>query len=116
MGRTADVPAALREASVFALSSRGEGFPLALMEAMAMAVPCAAFDCAPGVHEIVTDGEDGLLAPPGNTAELARKLDLLMSDKALRDRLGDRARENVRRYGTAEIVDRWENLFAFLER
>ncbi|MFJ7046498.1 glycosyltransferase [Streptomyces sp. NPDC101112] len=116
MGRTADVPAALREASVFALSSRGEGFPLALMEAMAMAVPCAAFDCAPGVHEIVTDGEDGLLAPPGNTAELARKLDLLMSDKALRDRLGERARESVRRYGTAEIVDRWENLFAFLER
>ncbi|TQE23950.1 glycosyltransferase family 4 protein [Streptomyces ipomoeae] len=116
MGRTSDVQGALRGASVFALSSRGEGFPLALMEAMAMGVPCAAFDCAPGVHEMVRDGEDGLLAHPGNTGELARKLDLLMSDRGLRDRMGERARENVRRYGAEEIMDRWERLFTFLER
>lgn len=116
MGRTSDVPGALRGGSVFALSSRGEGFPLALMEAMAMGVPCAAFDCAPGVHEIVRDGEDGLLVAPGNTGELARKLDLLMSDNGLRDRMGDTARENIRRYGTDEIVGRWEALFDFLER
>ncbi|MDX2826857.1 glycosyltransferase [Streptomyces ipomoeae] len=116
MGRTSDVQGALRGASVFALSSRGEGFPLALMEAMAMGVPCAAFDCAPGVHAMVRDGEDGLLAHPGNTGELARKLDLLMSDRGLRDRMGERARENVRRYGAEEIMDRWERLFTFLER
>ncbi|KUN97584.1 glycosyl transferase [Streptomyces caeruleatus] len=116
MGRTSDVPGALRSGSVFALSSRGEGFPLALMEAMAMGVPCAAFDCAPGVHEIIQDGEDGLLARPGNTGELARRLDLLMSDAALRDRMGDAARENIRRYGADEIAGRWEALFSFLER
>ncbi|WP_307835441.1 glycosyltransferase [Streptomyces adelaidensis] len=116
MGRTSDVPAALRGGSVFALSSRGEGFPLALMEAMAMGVPCVAFDCAPGVHEIVRDGEDGLLVTPGNTGELARKLDLLLTDKSSRDRMGDTARENIRRYGTEEIVGRWEELFTFLER
>ncbi|BBC33651.1 Glycosyl transferase [Streptomyces graminofaciens] len=116
MGRTGDVPGALRGASVFVLSSRGEGFPLALMEAMATGVPCAAFDCAPGVHEIVHDGEDGLLAAPGNTGELARKLDVLMSDKGLRDRMGEAARENILRYGEKEIVGRWEALFTFLER
>ncbi|ULR51088.1 glycosyltransferase [Streptomyces deccanensis] len=116
MGRTHDVQGALRGGSVFALSSRGEGFPLALMEAMAMGVPCVAFDCAPGVHEIVRDGEDGLLVRPGNTGELARKLDQLMTDKTLRDRMGDKARQNIRRYGTEEIVDRWEALFTFLER
>ncbi|MET8681468.1 glycosyltransferase [Streptomyces sp. NPDC004647] len=116
MGSTADVPGALRGGSVFVQSSRGEGFPLALMEAMAMAVPCAAFDCAPGVHEIVRDGEDGLLAAPGNTSELARRLDMLMSDKALRDRMGEAGRVNVQRYSTGEVVRRWEELFAFLER
>jgi glycosyltransferase involved in cell wall biosynthesis len=115
-GRTDDVPAALRAGSVFVQSSRGEGFPLALMEAMATAVPCAAFDCAPGVHEIVRDGEDGLLATPGNTGELARRLDALMSDKELRDTMGDRARTNIQRYAPAEIVRRWEDLFGFLER
>ncbi|MGW1063620.1 glycosyltransferase [Streptomyces aureus] len=116
MGRTSDVPGALRGGSVFVLSSRGEGFPLALMEAMATGLPCAAFDCAPGVHEIVRDGEDGLLATLGNTGELARRLDTLMSDKALRDAMGDAARANVRRFTTDEVVRRWEDLFAFLER
>lgn len=61
-GRTDDVPGALADSSVFVQSSRGEGFPLALLEAMASGVPCAAFDCAPGVREIIRDGEDGLLA------------------------------------------------------
>ncbi|MFF4604590.1 glycosyltransferase [Streptomyces sp. NPDC001339] len=116
MGRTSDVPGALRESAVFALSSRGEGFPLAPMEAMATAVPCVAFDVAPGVHEIITDGEDGLLAPPGNVTEFARHLDALMSGKDLRDSMGEAARENIQRFATAEIVERWESLFALIER
>lgn len=116
MGRTSDVAGALRGGSVFVQSSRGEGFPLALMEAMATAVPCAAFDCAPGVHEIVQDGVDGLLARLGNTAELARRLDTLMSDKELRDRMGELGRGNIQRYTTGEVVRRWEELFLFLER
>ncbi|GAA5614476.1 glycosyltransferase family 4 protein [Streptomyces platensis] len=116
MGRTGDVPGALRKSAVFALSSRGEGFPLAPMEAMATAVPCVAFDVAPGVHEIITDGVDGFLAPPGNITEFARHLDALMSDKELRDTMGEAARENIQRFSTEEIVGRWESLFALVER
>ncbi|GGN52934.1 hypothetical protein GCM10011579_010460 [Streptomyces albiflavescens] len=116
MGSTRDVPGALRGGSVFVLCSRGEGFPLVLMEAMATGLPAAAFDCAPGVHEIIHDGEDGLLATLGNTGELARRLDTLMSDKELRDAMGEAARVNIQRYTEDEIVRRWEELFAFLER
>ncbi|WP_344387345.1 glycosyltransferase [Streptomyces vastus] len=116
MGSTGNAAGALRGGSVFVQSSRGEGFPLALMEAMATGLPCAAFDCAPGVREIVRDGEDGLLAGLGNTGELARRLGTLMSDQELRDRMGDAARANIQRYRTDEIVRRWEELFAFLER
>ncbi|MFB7633776.1 glycosyltransferase [Streptomyces sp. NPDC056149] len=116
MGRTSDVAGALRESAVFALSSRGEGFPLAPMEAMATAVPCVAFDVAPGVREIIADGTDGFLAPPGNITEFARYLDTLMSDKELRDRMGVAARENIQRFSTDEIVGRWEGLFALIER
>ncbi|MEU3525284.1 glycosyltransferase family 4 protein [Streptomyces sp. NPDC038707] len=115
-GQTDDVAAALRGASVFVQSSRGEGFPLALLEAMACAVPCAAFDCAPGVREIVRDEEDGLLARPGNVPELAQKLGRLMEDAELRDSMGELARKNVRRYAPEVIRDRWEELFGFLER
>ncbi|MEV7418648.1 glycosyltransferase [Streptomyces sp. NPDC089919] len=116
MGRTSDVIGALHGGSVFVQSSRGEGFPLALMEAMAAGVPCAAFDCAPGVREIIKDGEDGLLAALGNTGGLARILSTLMSDKELRDAMGDLARERIQRYAPQEIVSRWERLFSFLDR
>ncbi|MFE2018701.1 glycosyltransferase [Streptomyces sp. NPDC059499] len=115
-GRTDDVPGALAASSVFVQSSRGEGFPLALMEAMASGVPCAAFDCAPGVREIVRDGEDGLLAPAGDIGELADRLLRLTGNPRMRDAMGDRARANVQRFSEAEIVRRWEELFAFLER
>ncbi|MGW8376788.1 glycosyltransferase [Streptomyces sp. ODS28] len=114
-GRTDDVPGVLRESSVFVQSSRGEGFPLALMEAMASAVPCAAFDCAPGVRTIVRDGEDGLLAPPGDTAALADRLLRLTGDAGMRDAMGDRARQNVQRFSEAEVLREWERLFALLE-
>ncbi|MFE0580849.1 MULTISPECIES: glycosyltransferase [unclassified Streptomyces] len=116
MGSTDDVLGALREASVFAQASRAEGFPITLLEAMAAGVAPAAFDCAPGVREIVEHGEDGLLARLGNTMELAGHLDALMSDRELRDRLGDNAFRSVKRYSSAEITDRWEDLFSFLER
>ncbi|KUP96719.1 glycosyltransferase [Thermobifida cellulosilytica] len=115
-GTTSDVPGALRDASVLVQSSRGEGFPLVLLEAMACAVPCVAFDCAPGVREIVTDGEDGLLAPPGDTWALAERLARVMADRELRDRLGEQARRSVLRYSPERIVRRWEELFAFLDR
>ncbi|WP_329385653.1 glycosyltransferase [Streptomyces sp. NBC_01351] len=116
MGSTDDVLGALRGASVFAQASRAEGFPITLLEAMAAGLPVAAFDCAPGVREIVRHGEDGLLARLGNTMELAGHLDALMTDAELRDRLGDTAFRSVQRYSSAEITDRWEELFSFLER
>ncbi|MGV9562766.1 glycosyltransferase [Streptomyces sp. NPDC003480] len=115
-GQTDDVTGALGRSSVLVQSSRGEGFPLVLLEAMACGVPCAAFDCSPGVREIIRDGEDGLLARHGNTSELARHLVRLMSDEHLRDTMGERARENVRRFAPEVIVRRWEQLFDFLER
>lgn len=116
MGSTDDVLGALRGASVFAQASRAEGFPITLLEAMAAGLPVVAFDCAPGVREIVRHGEDGLLGRLGNTMELAGHLDVLMTDGGLRDRLGDTAFREVRRYSSAEITDRWEELFSFLER
>jgi glycosyltransferase involved in cell wall biosynthesis len=115
-GQTDDVPGALRASSVFVQSSRGEGFPLVLLEAMASGVPCVAFDCAPGVREIVTHDEDGLLARPGNTTEIARHLVRLMSDEKLRDTMGERALSSVRRFDPDAITRRWEKLFDFLER
>ncbi|MGW6272983.1 glycosyltransferase [Streptomyces sp. NPDC055060] len=115
-GRTGDVPGVLAESSLFVQSSRGEGFPLALMEAMASAVPCAAFDCAPGVRELVRHGEDGLLAPAGDIEALADRLLRLTGNPRLRDAMGERARRNVQRFSEERVLARWEELFELLER
>jgi glycosyltransferase involved in cell wall biosynthesis len=115
-GATADLDKALTGASVFALSSREEGFPMSIIEAMAYGLPTVAFDCAPGVRELLTDGEDGLIVTPGNVVEFAAALDRVMSDARLRDSLGETARKSVRRYAPDAIIDRWERQFALVDR
>ena len=115
-GLAGDIEAELRASSVFALSSIHEGLPMALAEAMACGVPCVAFDCAPGVREIVTDEVDGLVVPPRDVDALAEGLDRLMGDDALRRRLGAAARESVRRFAPDEVLAQWEDLFALADR
>ncbi|MCO5998316.1 glycosyltransferase [Actinoallomurus rhizosphaericola] len=113
-GPTSDIEGALTGASIFALSSREEGFPMSIIEPMAYGLPTVAFDCAPGVRELLTDGHDGLIVAPGNTTELAAALDRLISDPGLQDTLAEAARESVRRYEPDTVLDRWERQFALL--
>ncbi len=115
-GLAADIEAELRASSVFALSSIHEGLPMALAEAMACGVPCVAFDCAPGVREIVTDGVDGIVVPPRDVAALAEGMRRLMSDADLRRRLGASARTNVRRFAPDAVLSQWEDVFALVDR
>ncbi|MEU5883307.1 glycosyltransferase [Spirillospora sp. NPDC047279] len=115
-GVTADVEAALAGASIFALPSRDEGLPLSVLESMAYGLPSVAFDCAPGVRELITDGADGTLVPPGDTAAFAAALGRLMDDPAARRTMGARARESVLRFHPDLVLDRWERLFALLHR
>ncbi|WP_406283997.1 glycosyltransferase family 4 protein [Embleya sp. NBC_00896] len=115
-GPTADVEGALRDGAIFALSSRAEGFPMSLLEAMSMGLPCVAFDCAPGVREIIADGSNGMLIARGNTESFAAALRTVMTDAGLRDRLGEQALKDVQRYTPASILQRWEDLFEFVYR
>jgi glycosyltransferase involved in cell wall biosynthesis len=113
---TNDLDSALSASSIFVLPSRDEGFPIAIMEAMAYGLPTVAFECAPGVRELLGDEEAGLLAPTGDVPALTAALERLMKDRDLRVRLGGTAKESVRRFLPEKVVDRWEELFAFLER
>lgn len=113
---TGDVGAALGGASVFALPSRDEGFPMSVLESMAQGLPTVAFDCAPGVRELLEDGASGLLVPPGDTVAFAAALDRLIGDAALRRTLGAEARVSVLRYHPDRVLGRWERLFDLLHR
>jgi glycosyltransferase involved in cell wall biosynthesis len=96
LGTRCDVPDVLASADIFVLSSRSEGFPISILEAMGAGLPVVATDVG-GVDESVVEGETGLLIPAGDPGALAAALDLLLTDRALRQRLGAAGRERVRR-------------------
>jgi glycosyltransferase involved in cell wall biosynthesis len=86
-GERSDVPALLADSDVFVLSSRSEGLPVSVLEAMAAGLPVVASDVG-GLRELVVDGETGLLIPPGDATALAAALSHLIEDRDLRPALG----------------------------
>ncbi len=96
LGARADVPDLLAGADVFVLSSRSEGFPISVLEAMAAGLPVVATDVG-GVGEAVENGETGILVPAADSEALARALERLVVDADLRRRLGAAGRARALR-------------------
>ncbi|MGI6264931.1 MAG: glycosyltransferase [Acutalibacteraceae bacterium] len=112
-GAVDDLPEKIRDAALFVLSSDFEGMPNALMEAMAMGLPCVSTDCpCGGPRELIQDGVNGLLVPVNDADRLAQAITRLMEDRALARSLGENARRVRDDYGMDVIAGRW---LAFLQ-
>ena len=110
-GSRDDVFALLPAFDVFALSSRFEGLPIALLEAMATGVAPVATRVG-GIPEVITDGQDGVLVDPGDADGLAAAVDRLRQDAALRGRIGDAARNRALAFDLANAIRRTEAIYA----
>lgn len=106
-----DIYAKYQESSLFVLSSRHEGFGLVLAEAMSCGLPVVSFDCPSGPREIISEGEDGLLAENGNVGQLAAKISYLIEHPEVRRAMGAKARANAARFGIVPIMQQWIQLF-----
>lgn len=99
-------------ASAFlAMSSHYEGFPMVLIEAMACGAPGVCFDFKCGPKDIIRNGENGLIVPEGDVPALARAMERLMRDDALRAQMSARAREVTDIYSEENVMKQWEKCF-----
>lgn len=101
--------AVYRRAEIYAMSSRAEGFPMVLLEAMAAGLPAVSFSCT-GPDVIIRDGVDGFLVKQNDTNKLAEKLAELMKDENKRAQFARRAQEVIKRFSLKDYIDAYENL------
>lgn len=102
------------ESSIFVLTSRFEGLPMVLIEAMACGLPIVSFNCPWGPADIIKNEEDGFLVEYLNTDDEAERICQLIENPQLRKTMGTNARKNIRRYERDTVMKQWTELFARL--
>ncbi|WP_026415667.1 glycosyltransferase family 4 protein [Actinomadura oligospora] len=114
MGATNSLDDELAKGSVFAMSSKSEGFGMVLLEAMNCGLPVVSFSCPVGPRELVNDGVDGFLVPERDVEALAEGIIRLIEDEGLRRDFSEAALKKAAEYGPDPIADSWEQLFESL--
>ena len=98
------------KASLFVLTSDYEGMPNALMEAMALGLPCVATDCRPGgARTLIEDGVNGFVVPMQDIKSLVEKMEFMLSHKAEAEGMAQNARKLQDTHSDNEIFDQWHN-------
>lgn len=102
-----------KDASMFILSSNLEGMPNALMEAMALGMPCISTDCdGGGARFLIEDGVNGLLVPKNDVNAMATAMDKLLSNSDMANQLGMEAHKICERLAPEKIYYEWESFIS----
>ncbi len=110
-GRVGNIGDWYEAADLYVMTSSYEGFPNALVEAMAYGLPGVSFDCDTGPRDIIRQEVDGLLVPNGNVVALEEALARMMSNETLRQQFAARSIEVRKRFSIEKITGMWETLF-----
>lgn len=99
------------ESSIYVMSSRFEGLPIVLLEAISCGLPCISFDCPHGPSEIIENGKTGILVENGNVEKLTEAIEELIIHEEKRIKMGKQAHISSQRYSHENIMKLWINLF-----
>lgn len=98
----------IKDASLFVLSSDYEGIPNALIEAMAIGLPCVSTDCSPGgARELIEDGVNGLITPCGDAKKLSDAMRMMLSNKSYAKACGIEALKIRKKTDVKKISEKW---------
>ena len=98
-------------ASIYAMTSLTECFPMVLLESLSCGLPVISFDCPNGPRNIIINNKDGLLVKNNNIDAFAIALITLMDDNELRCNMGAIGRLNIKRFESKIVMKIWEKLF-----
>jgi glycosyltransferase involved in cell wall biosynthesis len=115
MGPVRRLDLEMAQGSLYVLSSRFEGLPMVMIEAMSLGLPVVSFDCPTGPAEVIEDGRSGVLVPDGDVGALADAMLAVVEDADYRRALAAGAAERAKDYALDSIGARWEQLIAELE-
>lgn len=108
MGNTDNIKQQIRKASLFAMTSNYEGMSNALMEAMALGIPCISTDSSGGgARTLIEDGANGFLIPVNDDETMAKKMSAVLSNEELAKRISANSVKSMQKYSPALINDRW---------
>ena len=102
-GKRADVEKYYLQSKIFAFTSSSEGFPNVIGEAMSTGLPVVAYDCVAGPSEMIIDAENGYLIPLFDDELFSEKLQLLMNNESIRNKMGARAKASIQRFNKEKI-------------
>ena len=106
-----DIDKLLQNSSIFVLSSRYEGLPMALIEAISQGVACIAYDCVSGPSDIIDNEVNGILVKNQDKNEMTNQIIRLIENQELRQTLGENALKSSHKFSVEKIGRKWEDLF-----
>ncbi|AZQ58470.1 glycosyltransferase family 4 protein [Maribacter sp. MJ134] len=109
-GYQKNIQGILSNSDIFILSSRFEGLPMVLLEAMSQGVPCISYDCISGPSDIITHNKDGILVENQNIEAMQDELYKLTSNTQLRRKLAKNAPKALEKFSISKVGKQWEEI------
>ncbi|WP_138434048.1 glycosyltransferase family 4 protein [Winogradskyella algicola] len=106
-GFSTEVSDIMKKSDIYIMTSRWEGLPMVLIEAMSQGLVCISYDCKTGPSEIIENETNGILVEDQNIEEMSLKLEELINNPDKRNKLAKAATESLDRYDISSIYDRY---------